>query len=159
MKFDEIKELVNILDKSSLSYFEIKTKEGYIKLDKSLEREVNLIKENSSKENLTEEIKINQNKTNEIKNEVSNEILDKDENFEYIKSPMVGTFYKASSPESNPFVSVGQNVSKGEVLCIVEAMKLMNEINAEFDFEVVSVLASDGEMVEFGQDLFKVRRK
>ena len=73
-----------------------------------------------------------------------------------IKSPMVGVFYAAPSPDAKPFVEVGSKVKKGDVVCIVEAMKLMNEISAEFDGEVVDVCVHNGDVVEYGQTLFKL---
>ena len=73
-----------------------------------------------------------------------------------IKSPMVGVFYSAPSPESDPFVTRGTKVKRGDTLCIIEAMKLMNEVVAERDGEIVEVLAKSGELVEFGQVLFKI---
>ena len=73
-----------------------------------------------------------------------------------IKSPMVGVFYAAPSPDAKPFVEVGSKVKKGDVLCIIEAMKLMNEISAEFDGEVVDVCVHNGDVVEYGQTLFKL---
>lgn len=75
---------------------------------------------------------------------------------EEIKSPMVGVFYAASSPEEPPFVSVGTKVKQGDVICIVEAMKLMNEIVAERDGEIMEICASNGEIVEYGQLLFRM---
>lgn len=71
-----------------------------------------------------------------------------------VKSPMVGVFYSAPSPEEKPYVQVGDKVQKGDVLCIVEAMKLMNEITAEQDGEIVEICAEDGGLVEYGQTLF-----
>jgi acetyl-CoA carboxylase biotin carboxyl carrier protein len=73
-----------------------------------------------------------------------------------ITSPFVGTFYRAPSPESPPFAEVGQTVKKGTVLCIVEAMKLMNEIESETDCKILEIIAKNAEVVEFGQPLFKV---
>ena len=73
-----------------------------------------------------------------------------------ITSPMVGTFYKAPSPDSEPFVSVGSTVSSGDVVCIVEAMKMMNEIEAEVSGKVVEICVEDGQPVEFGQVLMYV---
>ena len=73
-----------------------------------------------------------------------------------IKSPMVGVFYAAPSPDAKPFVEVGSKVKKGDIVCIVEAMKLMNEITAEFDGEVVDVCVHNGDVVEYGQTLFKL---
>lgn len=79
--------------------------------------------------------------------------------FDIVKSPIVGTFYEAPSPGAPPFVKEGDNVSVGQVLCIVEAMKLMNEIEAEAAGQIVKVLVSNGQPVEYGQPLFKVRTK
>ncbi len=74
-----------------------------------------------------------------------------------VKSPMVGTFYASSSPEKPALVKVGDKVSKGQTLCIVEAMKLMNEIESEFDGEIVEVCVKNEDMVEFGTPLFKIK--
>jgi len=75
----------------------------------------------------------------------------------YIKSPIVGTFYKAPSPKSEPFVSVGDFVDKGMVVCIIEAMKLMNEIESEVAGEIVAILVENGQPVEYGENLFAIR--
>jgi acetyl-CoA carboxylase biotin carboxyl carrier protein len=77
---------------------------------------------------------------------------------EVIRSPLVGTFYRAAAPDAPPFVDKGDTIQKGKPLCILEAMKLMNEFQAEFDLEVVAILAENGTMVEFGAPLFEVRR-
>jgi acetyl-CoA carboxylase biotin carboxyl carrier protein len=73
-----------------------------------------------------------------------------------IKAPMVGTFYRAPSPESPPFIEINQNVEIGQVVCIVEAMKLMNEIKSEIKGKIVDILVNNAEPVEFGQALFLV---
>ena len=73
-----------------------------------------------------------------------------------VTSPMVGVFYAAPAPDQEPFVKVGSKVKKGDVLCIIEAMKLMNEITAEQDGEVVDICVHSGDVVEFGQPLFKI---
>ena len=73
-----------------------------------------------------------------------------------VKSPLVGVFYAAPSPEAEPYVKIGSTVKKGDILCIVEAMKLMNEIVAEQDGTVVDVCAHNGDVVEYGQTLFKL---
>ena len=75
----------------------------------------------------------------------------------YIKSPIVGTFYQAPSPNVEPFVSVGDFVEKGSVICIIEAMKLMNEIESEVAGEIVSILVDNGQPVEYGEKLFAIR--
>ena len=74
-----------------------------------------------------------------------------------VKSPIVGTFYAATEPGAKPFVEVGQRVRQGEVLCIIEAMKLMNEINAECDGEVVKVYVENGHAVQYGERLFAIK--
>ena len=79
------------------------------------------------------------------------------ENVKIVKSPMVGTFYASSSPDKEPFVSVGDKVHKGQVLCIVEAMKLMNEIESEFDGEIVEICVKNEDVVEYGTPLFKIK--
>ena len=75
-----------------------------------------------------------------------------------ITSPMVGTFYRAAAPEEEPFVEVGNNVKVGQTICILEAMKLMNEIESEFNAEIVEILVDNGTPVEFGQVLMRVKQ-
>lgn len=146
MKFEQVKELISIIDSSSLSYFEASIDDGYIKMDKSLSRNIEKV-EVTSENNKIEKV--------ESSNTITEEIYD---NFEYIKSPMVGTFYKAPSKDAEPFIVKGKKVAEGDILCIVEAMKLMNEIVAEFDFEVIDILVNDSDMVEYNQELFKIKK-
>ena len=80
------------------------------------------------------------------------------ENFEVITSPIVGTFYLTPAPDALPYVRVGNKVETGSVLCTIEAMKLMNQLEADFACEIVEILAKPEQMVEFGQPLFKVKR-
>ena len=80
------------------------------------------------------------------------------EKIHFIKSPMVGTFYRSASPEADPFISKGQMISGQDTVCIIEAMKVMNEIKAEIKGKVVEILVENGEPVEFGQPLFKVEK-
>jgi acetyl-CoA carboxylase biotin carboxyl carrier protein len=77
---------------------------------------------------------------------------------ETITSPMVGTFFRAPAPDAPPFVDAGAKVKKGQTLCILEAMKLMNELEVEFDCEIVKILVENGKMVEFGTPLFEVKK-
>ena len=76
-----------------------------------------------------------------------------------VKSPIVGTFFRSSEPGAAPFVEVGDTVKKGQVLCIIEAMKLMNEIDSEYDGEVVSIYVENGQPVQYGERLFAIRTK
>ncbi|MGM9532520.1 acetyl-CoA carboxylase biotin carboxyl carrier protein [Intestinibacter sp.] len=164
MNFEEVKELITMLDNSKLAYFEMENKDGYIKIDKSMSRnyvsnkidnsEINTLNKNSEAVNTISEPVVNTSKAEETV------VADKpkEEGVEFIKSPIVGTFYSKSSPDAEPFVKEGDVVHKGDIVCIVEAMKLMNEITAEFDCEIVSVVCEDAKMVEYGQKLFKVKR-
>jgi acetyl-CoA carboxylase biotin carboxyl carrier protein len=76
-----------------------------------------------------------------------------------VKSPIVGTFYRSAEPGAQPFVAVGDSVNKGQVLCIIEAMKLMNEIDSEYDGEVVNIYVENGQAVQYGERLFAIRLK
>lgn len=85
-----------------------------------------------------------------------NSVLPEDKPGKLIKSPLVGTFYSAPSEEAEPFVEAGGSVKRGQTIAIVEAMKLMNDIESEFDGTVAEVLAANGEAVEYGQPLFRI---
>ncbi len=102
--------------------------------------------------------------SNPIEVEVNKEIITReevsleDENLYIVKSPMVGTFYLAPGPGEESFVKIGDIVEKGQTLCIIEAMKLMNEIEAEVSGEIVDILVKNEDVVEYGQPLMKIRR-
>jgi acetyl-CoA carboxylase biotin carboxyl carrier protein len=80
-----------------------------------------------------------------------------EENVHVITSPIVGTFYRSASPEADPFAQVGERIAKGRILCIIESMKLMNEIESDVDGEVVAVYPRNGQPVEYGEKLFAIR--
>ena len=155
MNLNEIKELIDKIDSSNIAYFEVKVDNSYIKMDKSLTR--NLVEENKAS-NL-EETEKNESisKVEEVKSQPKEEII-QDEDLYLVTSPMVGTFYESPGVGEKSYVSIGSKISSGDVLCIVEAMKLMNEIESEVSGEIVEVLVENGNMVEYGQPLFKVRR-
>ncbi|WP_195263388.1 MULTISPECIES: acetyl-CoA carboxylase biotin carboxyl carrier protein [unclassified Clostridium] len=160
LTYEQIKELIKSIDSSSLRVFELESEGIKLKLSKNEESFKEVSKDGnrngvaiSSAENNA--IVIN-NKA-EIKEEsIERDDLNKDE-FKAIKSPLVGTFYSSGTPGGKPYVEVGSKVKKGEVLCIVEAMKIMNEITAEEDCEIVEVLRTDEDIVEFGMELFKIK--
>lgn len=150
MEYEKIKKLMDDMGNSKLSSIEIDFPDG-MKINMKKEEKVNVISnitENTIKENSSENIK-----------EKSDNNLDKNEIEDYniVKSPIVGTFYIKPSPTSNPYVNIGQKVKKGDTLCIIEAMKLMNEIESEFDGEIIEILIKDGEPVEYGKPLFKIK--
>ncbi len=147
MDYNEIKNLINDIGHSNVDEVNLEFPDG-IKI--SVKKNNQVIKE-VVKENTTETLE-------NIKQTITTkEIKEENEDFKVIKSPMVGTFYSKSAPTANPFVKVGDKVKKGQVLCILEAMKLMNEIESEYDGEIVKVCVKDDEMVEFGQVLFKIK--
>ena len=147
MDIRKVKKLIEMLEASNLEEIEIQEGEESVRLVKKQTETV-----------VTHQVK--QNHLNQIAEktvtEHSQEVspATKNVNGEVITSPMVGTFYSAASPGTKPFVSVGDVVEEGDVVCIVEAMKMMNEIKSDFSGTVTSVLVENSEPVEFGQALF-----
>lgn len=109
--------------------------------------QINIAKTNSMNQIGSDEIELDEKKVVETK--VSSEV---------IKSPIVGTFYRSPSPDAPPFAEVGKKISKGEPLCILEAMKMMNTLESEYDCEIVKILVNNGELVEFDQPIFEVKK-
>ena len=170
MDFEKIKELIKLVDSSSLAFFELETGNDHIKMDKSLNRGIS--DSNSGKLNNAVAassvntgnvvVPVNSVEKSEVysaeeETKIEKEAPVDDASLSIITSPMVGTFYSSASPESPAFIEVGGTVSKGKVICIIEAMKLMNEIESDYSGVVVERLANDGDMVEYGQPLFKIK--
>jgi oxaloacetate decarboxylase alpha subunit len=145
MNINEIKELVEIMDTSGLS--ELKLEMGNMKL---------ALKRHNGNGNNQENEAVNQ-ATERVLPQTSEEITAAKAHV--IKSPMVGTFYRSPSPDAPPFVELGATVEKGQTVCIIEAMKLMNEIEAEVSGRVVQILVENGEPVEYGQELFLIEEE
>jgi len=142
MEYEQIKQLMEDMGNSKLSSLDIEFPNGIkIKMEKKEENN-NILKVENAKE---------------IENETTEKsTADKRTEGTIITSPMVGTFYMKSSPNSNPYVEVGSIVKKGDILCIIEAMKLMNEIESEYDGKIVEIFVKDGESVEYGKPLFRI---
>lgn len=164
MDFEQIKELITLIDSSELAFFELSDGNNHIKMDKSLSRGASENKENDvNVKNKPEptaekpERHIISEDVKKIEKEESKEEKIEDSNLRVITSPMVGTFYASASPDAPAFVKPGDVVSKGKVICIIEAMKLMNEIESDYNGEIAECLAKDGDMVEYGQPLFKIK--
>jgi acetyl-CoA carboxylase biotin carboxyl carrier protein len=148
MKPEEIKIYADFMKEYGLEYLEVKKGNFHLILSKKGAE----IRE----EKITEErFKIDINKIVDEAKQVSQEV----ENIVYVKSPLVGTFYRAPSPKSMPFVQEGQKVKKGDILCIIEAMKVMNEIKSEYDGTIKEILVENGKPVEFGQVLFIILKE
>ena len=163
LKVQEIRELIKLVDQSSLDEF-VYEHEGYkIKMKKNLgERMVVTQPTNPTAtfENALTKV-INAAPVNQptaIEASIAVPVSEPaQENLHKITSPMVGTFYQSPSPDTDIYVKVGSKVSKDSIVCIVEAMKLFNEIEAEVNGEVVEILVKDGQLVEYGQPLFLVK--
>lgn len=138
MDLKELKAIINFMDENNLCELEIEEEGRRIKLKKFSSQQVGIPSKESSIPSLTKE---------ETRKEGLIEI----------KSPMVGTFYRAPSPGARPFVEVDDLIQPGDVVCIIEAMKLMNEIKAEIGGKIVEILVENGAPVEFGQPLFLVK--
>lgn len=147
MEYSDIKKIIEDMGNSNLDNLEIEFPDG-LKIKMEKDSQDKMIKTKND-QNLEKVIIDEVNETLKLKSKA-------DENYKIVKSPMVGTFYAKSSPKAEPFVKVGDKVKKGQVICIVEAMKLMNEVEAEFDGEIVEVCKNDEDMVEYGETLFKI---
>ena len=142
MEYEKIKKLMDDMGESKLTSLSIDFPDGTkITMSKQDETVKVAVDEKPAEKNEKEE-------TREVKEQVEGEI---------IKSPMVGTFYSKPSPTADPYVEVGSMVKKGDTVCIVEAMKLMNEIESEFSGAITEVLVKDGDAVEYGTPLFRVK--
>ena len=139
MEYKDIKQLIDDMGNSKLTEIAIDFPDGTkISMKKQESQTVSIVK-NEKEEKLDEHLEENQTKEGNI-----------------VTSPMVGTFYMKPSPNSDPYVEVGSIVKKGTILCIIEAMKLMNEIESEYEGKVAEIFVKDGEPVEYGKPLFRI---
>ena len=165
MKIQEIREIIKLVDQSSLDEFLYESEGTKIKLKKNEKGSVNSTSETFESSSLVEQpkqvevkapvVQETQQQQQPVVEKVTESVVDS--SLHTIISPMVGTFYQSSSPDSAAYVEVGTKVKADSIVCIVEAMKLFNEIEAEIDGEVVEILVKDGQLVEYGQPLFLVK--
>jgi acetyl-CoA carboxylase biotin carboxyl carrier protein len=165
MNVQEIREIIKLINQSEIEEFICEQDGSKIELKKTSSQivqeplryftEMPQLQQSTSLENLVQEPRVENTPDADVKTAEHNAA--DQSNLHKIVSPMVGTFYKASSPDSDPYVSVGSVVSTDSIVCIVEAMKLFNEIEAEIDGEIVEVLVKEGELVEYGQPLFLIK--
>ncbi len=148
MKFEDIKELIEIFSDSDLAQLKLKEKDFSIEMQKG----GGVVTVQNTPAPIVQSVAPAQSETTPA------QIAEEPKSGELIVSPMVGTFYAAPSPDSPPFVKVGDTVRKGQTLCILEAMKIMNELEAEFDCKILEVLVEDGEPVEYDKPLFRVEK-
>lgn len=149
MDIREVKELIEILKNTDYSYIEIKHEGSQIILSKE-GKEVS-----SNKNKLSQSVEASI--VTKAEASVENITLENSDDYYIIKSPIVGVFYSAPAPGEEDFVKKGDKVKKGDTLCIIEAMKLMNEIDSEVNGEIVDILICNESVVEYGQPLFKLK--
>lgn len=148
MEYEKIKQLMDDMGNSKLTSLDIEFPDGIkIKMEKSNSKQV--VVTNAEEQVITEDVNNNNNTEINLKQEIKEE-------GNIVKSPMIGTFYMRPSPDSSPFVEVGKEVKKGTVLCIIEAMKLMNEIESEYEGKIVEIYVKDGDTVDYGKPLFRI---
>ena len=140
MEYDQIKKLIDDMGNSNLSSINIEFPNG--------------LKVDMKKDNTIQRISINENQIKET--EKNQDSISKEKLEHIIKSPMVGMFYTKPSPTAKSYVEEGMKVKTGDTLCIIEAMKLMNEIESEFTGKVTKIFVEDGTPVEYGTPLFKI---
>ena len=151
MDLRKIKKLMELLEESGIAEIEVKEGEESIKLSRNIST-TNM----QAPQMIQQPTQTNQPPANQQISDIgTNTVGDlKEGKRNTVNSPMVGTFYASASPESKPFVTIGQSVKKGDTLCILEAMKMMNQVQAESDGKIVEILVDNAEPVEFDQPLF-----
>ena len=153
MDFKEIRELIRVFDKSELNKLKVKEGEFEISMQRGFESGVTTVTTSAPVAQVssvsTAPIAVSAPVVDAVSSVSSGET---------VNSPMVGTYYSSPSPESPSFVKVGGTVKKGQTLCILEAMKIMNEVEAEFDCKIVEILVKDGDPVEYDMPIFVVEK-
>ena len=151
MDLRKIKKLMELLEESGIAEIEVKEGEESIKLSRNIGSPVAPVQQ------MMQQPMIPQQQPAQITSQVQDKSDDSvNKNRNTVNSPMVGTFYASASPESKPFVTEGQSVKKGDTLCILEAMKMMNQVQAESDGKILEILVDNAEPVEFDQPLFVI---
>ena len=153
MDLRKIKKLIEMLQESDLNEIEVKEGEESVRINRKKESVIHASTPISVGQNLNQSsAPLPQTDSSEIENGQATEDLN------HITSPMVGTFYRKPAPDKEPFIEVGQTVKKGDTVCIIEAMKMMNQVKSEFDGKVVAINIEDGDPVEFGQELVSIEK-
>lgn len=164
MDYKSIQQLIKTAGEEGLTFLEIETEGIRITMKKGMQNDEaeNSVSVTSNVEALEEkgvenfQVKGNEPVKENITDDNITEVID-EKNLKFVSSPIVGTFYASGDPKEPSFVEVGSKIKKGGTLCIIEAMKLMNEIQSEFDGEIVEILVENEQMVEYGQKLFKIK--
>lgn len=153
MDLRKIKKLIEMLQESDLNEIEVKEGEESVRINRKKESVIHASTPISVGQNVNQSsAPLPQTDSSEMENGQAAEDLN------HITSPMVGTFYRKPAPDKEPFIEVGQTVKKGDTVCIIEAMKMMNQVKSEFDGKVIAINIEDGDPVEFGQELISIEK-
>ncbi|RMG44746.1 MAG: acetyl-CoA carboxylase biotin carboxyl carrier protein [Candidatus Dadabacteria bacterium] len=152
MDIEQLEQIINILKANDVTEFELQQDGTHIKLSRA--SKVKLVSQDSTQ--LTVEPAVSGTVNGGIASASQGEVKQDYADLTPVTSPIVGTFYRKPAPDAEPFVNVGDHVKEGQTLCIVEAMKLMNEIPAPCDGKIEKILLSDGQVVEYGETLFLI---
>ncbi len=155
MELEKIIELIHTVSESNLTQFTME--EGNLKISMKTDKQTKVIAAPQAVAAVPAAVVTETVQTSVPAQENTQQVQEETLDGNVVKSPLVGTFYNAPSPDAEPYVKVGDTVKKGQVLAIVEAMKLMNEIESEFDGTVEKILVSNEEVVEYGQPLFVIK--
>lgn len=154
MKYEELRELITHIDESSLAYVDVETESHHVIISKEVPQ-MRMSQEDSPQAQAIIEPSVE----NEVRTvEIPKENVEIEVKGEVIEAPMVGVVYLQATPDADPYVKVGDKVEQGDVICIVEAMKLMNEIQAPFSGVITEVFVQNEEVVEYGQPLLRMER-
>lgn len=156
-KLDEIKELIELLDKTSVQELEIENEGARLCIRKPIKTELVQVQPTVVSGTAPTAVPAVSAPAVTTEPEAAVSPGEKAANLHTIVSPMVGTFYRAASPDANAFVNIGDKVGEKTTVCIIEAMKLMNELEAEIKGEITDILVENGQLVEYGQPLFLVK--
>lgn len=154
MKVKEIKEIMSAFAENGLTNLKIENEGFNLELKKEVKIETSSATMVPTSVTETQAFNVSQAVT---PSPTVSEPEEDDSNLIYVNSPIIGTFYKAPNPDADPYVSVGDTVKLGQVLCIIEAMKIMNEIESEVQGKIVKIFVKNAEAVEYGQKLFAVK--
>jgi len=157
LKIEELKELIQLIDDSSIDEFEYEIDNSKVVLRKSKEGVIPQTVVQAPIAPQAQPVQSAAVQQDSQGSSADNDNVDQRDDLHEIASPMVGTFYAKPSPDKDNFVKVGNKVSDSTVVCIIEAMKLFNELEADIKGEIVDVLVEDGQLVEYGQPLFLVK--
>ena len=155
MDIRKVKKLIEMLEESNLEEIEIQEGEESVRLVKN--KANNLVSNHPIHYSPAQTVEVAA-PSSDAHEQVVEENTEDEDSGDLINSPMVGTFYASASPGSKPFISVGDHVNEGDVVCIVEAMKMMNEIKSEFSGKVLSINVENSQPVEYGQALFEISK-